>query len=376
MTIPCFGLRFDFRLASSWTQVVVLVLGVSIASEGFAQTTVPETQPVLLQMIRDDSVHQELELSEDQVRRVLAALEPIDGPWFRVRIRPLEERTKTIADLTGQLENSLRGILNADQRARLDQLQNQALGTRMIVRDKTARALGIGATAREELYEVFRKTDTSAASLQAKLRSGDITSSDVSTELASLKEDEKKAFIDSLSNEQKRKLSSLTGKSFNFAGVKRMYPAAPELTADGATWLQGSDLTLEDLRGKVVALHFYAFQCINCRRNLPHYNGWHADYADKGLVVLGIQTPETSAERSPEKVAAAIVQEQIEYPVLMDAKSANWKQWSNTMWPTVYLIDKQGFLRSQWQGEMNWKGIEGEKQMRKTIEQLLAESDN
>jgi hypothetical protein len=74
-----------------------------------------------------------------------------------------------------------------------------------------------------------------------------------------------------------------------------------------------------------------------------------------------------------EKVTAAANRDGIEYPVMLDGESSNWTTWNNTMWPTVYLIDKQGFLRRWWQGEMNWNGTPGEKQMRESIEQLLAE---
>ncbi|WP_286177827.1 redoxin domain-containing protein [Rhodopirellula sp. JC639] len=338
-----------------------------------AQTTPPETQPVLLQMIRDDAVHQDLGLSEDQIRQVFAALEPIDGPWFRARILATDERIETIDRLTAQLGDALSEVLNTKQLDRLDQLQNQALGTRMIVRDKTAAALGLSTEERDALYQVFTETDDTVADIQKQLQNQQLTDAEAAKKINAAKAGEKKAVVDALSNQQKRTLSALTGPSFNFAAVKRIYPAAPELTGDGATWLQGSPIQLADLKGKVVAVHFYAFQCINCRRNLPHYNGWHTDYADDGLVVIGIQTPETPAERSAERVAAAIKTEQIEYPVLMDAASTNWKQWSNTMWPTVYLIDKRGFLRRWWQGEMNWKGTPGEQQMRETIEELLAE---
>ena len=90
-------------------------------------------------------------------------------------------------------------------------------------------------------------------------------------------------------------------------------------------------------------------------------------------MIIGIQTPETSSERKLDRVTAAVKKDAMEYPVMHDAESSNWKTWSNTMWPTVYLIDKQGFIRRWWQGEMNWKGTPGEQQMRQTIEQLLAE---
>ena len=350
---------------------LLLTCVVSFASSATAQK--PESQPVLLQMIRDDSIHRELGLDSGQIAAIQDALKAVDGPWFRVRIRPVEERVAKIDELTQQLFGSLGSILKPHQLERLEELQNQALGTRMVVRDRTAARLKLDASKREQLYAMYKDTDERVVAIQKQAQKREIEEMAAGKQIAKLQAAERKKFVDSLSNEQQRILSTLTGKPFDFSKVKRTYPAAPEFTSLGASWLQGTDLTLDELKGKVVAVHFYAFQCINCKRNLPHYNGWHKDYADQGLVVIGIQTPETPAERSSKQVAAAMRKDQIEYPVLMDSDAENWKQWSNTMWPTVYLIDKKGFLRRWWQGEMNWKGTPGEKQMRETIEQLLSE---
>lgn len=70
-----------------------------------------------------------------------------------------------------------------------------------------------------------------------------------------------------------------------------------------------------------------------------------------------------------QKVAEA----EFAFPILIDNDHANWKAWGNTMWPTVYLIDKQGYVRYWWLGELNWQGAEGEKIFRGRIEELLAE---
>ncbi|MEO1616797.1 MAG: redoxin domain-containing protein [Planctomycetota bacterium] len=351
---------------------LLLVLAGQVAS---AQSPVspPEVMPVLLQMIRDDAIHSELNLTADQRATILEWLKPIDGPWLRSRYQKEDERREVIRKATEWLDGKLQTVLNADQRERLEQLRNQALGTRMVVRDRTASDLGLTSTQREELYQEFLASDATAAEVNSQLRGGKIDPAEAAKKLAALKKKEQDVFSDTLTNEQLRKLSGETGSAFDFSQVKRMYPRAPELTMDGSQWLQSSGVKLEDLRGKVVAVHFYAFQCINCVRNLPHYNGWHEDYADKGLVVIGIQTPETRAERSRERVSAAIPEQGIEYPVLFDEQSQNWKTWNNQMWPAVYLIDKDGFIRRWWEGEMNWKGAEGEKDMRNTIEQLLAE---
>lgn len=65
--------------------------------------------------------------------------------------------------------------------------------------------------------------------------------------------------------------------------------------------------------------------------------------------------------------------QQLDFPIVIDNDKATWNAWGNSMWPSVYLIDKQGYLRSWWYGEMDWKGLDGHKQMKKRIAELLAE---
>ena len=89
--------------------------------------------------------------------------------------------------------------------------------------------------------------------------------------------------------------------------------------------------------------------------------------------MLGIHTPETNHERSPGNVKSNASKEGLRFPIVIDGKNENWNAWGNSMWPTVYLIDKQGYVRFWWMGELNWQGFEGEKLMRKRIEELLAE---
>ena len=90
-------------------------------------------------------------------------------------------------------------------------------------------------------------------------------------------------------------------------------------------------------------------------------------------MVIGIHTPETAAERIPENVRAKTKDAAFNFPVLVDTGKKNWQAWGNTMWPSVYLIDKQGYVRHWWMGELNWQGAEGEKLMRGRLRSLLAE---
>ena len=114
---------------------------------------------------------------------------------------------------------------------------------------------------------------------------------------------------------------------------------------------------------------------MNCKRNYPWYRGWHEKYSDKGLTVVGIHTPETDGEKKIDAVREKVKENDIQYPVAVDNDWKNWDAWTNAVWPSMYLIDKQGFVRSWWYGELNWQGAEGEKIMREKIEELLAEKD-
>lgn len=93
----------------------------------------------------------------------------------------------------------------------------------------------------------------------------------------------------------------------------------------------------------------------------------------KGLTVLGIHTPEGDGERDIDSIKKKAQEEKLAFPIVVDNDKQNWNTWGNTMWPTVYLIDKQGYMRNFWMGELKWQGTDAEKIMREQIEELLAE---
>ncbi|MEM9366796.1 MAG: redoxin domain-containing protein, partial [Planctomycetota bacterium] len=363
-----------FRRLSICQMVSVMALAFVVTLLASTKASADETvQPYLLQMVRDDAIHQELKLDASQIRQVLASLEEVDGPWWRGRILPTDRNHENVAQLTRQLRARLGSILSVDQRERLSQLERQAHGTRMLLLDDVAATLTLTKVQRESLQETFATTDQDGTEIRKQLQEKTLEAPEAARKLKDLQSREQADLQSTLTTKQRSQIGPLVGVPFDFSKIKRRYPKAPELSLEGAQWLQGEPQTLASLRGSVVAVHFYAFRCINCQRNFEHYNGWQDDYADKGLVVIGIQTPEVSSEFDPERVAAAAEKDGFEYPVLLDLKKSNWDAWSNTMWPTVYLIDKRGFVRQWWQGEMNWQGTPGEKKMRGVIEQLLEE---
>ena len=332
----------------------------------------PELPPVVLQMLRNDKIFEQLGLSPTQRDQVEAVLDRVDGDWWRSRIMQDPQRIATVQSLTLQVKTELQGILSPESYERLLQLERQSLGTRMFLLDSVATSLGLSPVTVERIATIAKKTDSDANELRKRAEAGEATSS-LEPKLKELSKREQAGIVAMLTNGQRSKINELTGNPFTFGQLQRTLPRAPELIQTPGLWIQGQPTSLAALRGKVVAVHVYAFQCINCQRNLPHYTAWHNDYADKGLVVIGIQSPETSGEREPSKILAAAKQEGIKYPILFDPDSANWQAWGTTMWPTVYLIDRQGYIRTWWQGEMNWQGNPGEQKMRGHIESLLKE---
>lgn len=144
---------------------------------------------------------------------------------------------------------------------------------------------------------------------------------------------------------------------------------APELTND--IWLNvEAPLRLADLRGKVVLLEMWTFDCINCKNVLPSLKHWHGKYADQGLVVIGNHYPEFNYEADLENLQNAVSSYGIEYAVAQDNDGATWRAYRNNYWPTLYLIDKQGHIRYVHIGEGHYLETE------ENIQVLLGEDIN
>ena len=133
-------------------------------------------------------------------------------------------------------------------------------------------------------------------------------------------------------------------------------------------WLNSSPLTVSDLKGKVALVQFWTFSCINCQRTLPYIVQWHQKYADQGLKVIGVHTPEFSFERDKNNIQKALSQHQITYAVPVDNDYKTWGAYGNNYWPHLYLADRQGILRYDHIGEGAYDQTE------QTIRQLLSQA--
>jgi thiol-disulfide isomerase/thioredoxin len=135
------------------------------------------------------------------------------------------------------------------------------------------------------------------------------------------------------------------------------YGAAPDVH-DISAWINSRPLSLPRLRGKVVLVDFWTYSCINCLRTLPYLKAWDARYRSKGLVILGVHTPEFAFERDLGNVRASVKRLGVGYPVALDNGYGTWKAYSNNYWPADYLVDQEGRVRDVHFGEGDYAKTE------------------
>ena len=135
------------------------------------------------------------------------------------------------------------------------------------------------------------------------------------------------------------------------------YGAAPEL-AGIEGWLNSGPIAISELKGKVVLVDFWTFSCINCLRTVPYVTRWYDKFRDRGLVVIGVHTPEFAYEKITRNVETAIRRHGIKYPVAQDNQYATWRAFDNEYWPAVYLIDRRGHVMLKHVGEGSYEETE------------------
>jgi sugar lactone lactonase YvrE/thiol-disulfide isomerase/thioredoxin len=140
---------------------------------------------------------------------------------------------------------------------------------------------------------------------------------------------------------------------------------APELNG-GNGWLNtGGEITLKDLRGKVVLLDFWTFCCINCMHVLPDLAYLEKKY-DKQLVVIGVHSAKFANEKETENIRRAIVRYEISHPVINDSDMLVWHKFGVNSWPSLVLIDPEGYYCGSISGEGNREILD------KVIEKVVA----
>jgi thiol-disulfide isomerase/thioredoxin len=147
-------------------------------------------------------------------------------------------------------------------------------------------------------------------------------------------------------------MSAVQGTAPSFAGL--------------SNWFNSPPLDITALRGRVVMVNFWTYGCVNCVNTLPHVTALYAKYRDRGLVVVGIHTPEFPFEKSASNVQTAIKRHGITYPVAQDNESRTWNAYRNRYWPAQYIVDQRGQIVYQHDGEGQYE------QMDEIVRKLLS----
>ncbi|MGO4189051.1 NHL domain-containing thioredoxin family protein [Pseudarthrobacter sp. TAF60_1] len=126
----------------------------------------------------------------------------------------------------------------------------------------------------------------------------------------------------------------------------------------GRNWLNtgGKSLDLEALRGKIVLLDFWTFCCINCLHVLDELRPLEEKYSDV-LVTVGVHSPKFEHEADPVALAAAVERYEIHHPVLDDPELDTWKAYTARAWPTLVVIDPEGYIVAHLSGEGHADGL-------------------
>lgn len=148
---------------------------------------------------------------------------------------------------------------------------------------------------------------------------------------------------------------------------KSRFKTAPGL-AGIAHYLNTTPEELEAKIGDSVVLYdIWTYSCINCLRTLPYITAWDEKYADQGLLIIGVHSPEFEFEKDVDNVQRAVEKHGIAYPVVLDNDWETWDAFENRYWPRKYVADHEGYIRYDRIGEGGYQETE------RVIQMLLAE---
>lgn len=145
------------------------------------------------------------------------------------------------------------------------------------------------------------------------------------------------------------------------------YPLAPQLVGISGYINTTPDELKTAMKDKVVLYDFWTYSCINCIRTFPYLKAWNDKYSDKGLLIIGVHSPEFEFEKDINNVKMAVQKYGLTYPVVLDNDHDTWNAFGNNYWPAEYMTDSLGHIRYTHFGEGNYDETE------KMIQQLLAE---
>jgi thiol-disulfide isomerase/thioredoxin len=166
---------------------------------------------------------------------------------------------------------------------------------------------------------------------------------------------------------QKTDIQTIPGETTTPQIDKSRFKKAPELQGIAGYINTDSEELNELIMNKVVLYDIWTYSCINCQRTLSYITAWDEKYADDGLVIIGIHSPEFEFEKDIDNVKLAVEKFGIRYPIVLDNDKKTWDAFENRYWPRKYIADDEGYIRYDHIGEGAYDETE------KIIQELLSE---
>lgn len=213
-------------------------------------------QPYLF-LVRDPVVHAAAKLTESQIAAVTKLNNRHDPALWSMRNKGPQAIAKVMQSVQAQTQSALRQILQAEQLQRIQQVEYWVLGVKSLLRDDVAKQADLTADQRTQIRDIVLAAEKQLAELQQKAQSGDDLNA-LNETWGEIKHQQQKDVIAAITEEQQQIFRGLLGDQVNLGKLGRIKMKVPDFDPS-SQWVNSPPLTLDKLKGKVVALHFYAF---------------------------------------------------------------------------------------------------------------------
>lgn len=215
------------------------------------------SNPFLL-LLREPAVHDDLGLSLEQKRRLVEINESFDGDLLATRNMPAEKAQEKIAKVMTETQDQVARLFSAQQQKRMREIAYRLRGISFVLAPEAAEELQLTSQQKTEIESIVKETREAVNELQSGTYQGKEAHEKSQDAIAAARKKEHQVILDTLNNAQKQRILALVGRTFDSGRLGHVSFKAPELST-GDEWFNSKPLQLADLRGKVVALHFYAF---------------------------------------------------------------------------------------------------------------------
>ncbi|MDP6443682.1 MAG: hypothetical protein QGG36_17565 [Pirellulaceae bacterium] len=212
----------------------------------------------LLFLLREPAVHDDLQLTADQRARLIELNESFDGLLLASRNMAATESQAQVNKVMTATREQVGRVLSSAQLDRLQQIKHRLRGISCVLQPTATETLRLSAKQESEIEEIVKATQESLKEHRSSTFQGQAAHLKAQAAIKEAKQAEQKQILALLDNRQKERLYAMVGRSFDSSKLGRVSFKAPDF-AKGDRWLNSQALQLSDLRGKVVALHFYAF---------------------------------------------------------------------------------------------------------------------